>query len=462
MVIEKFLKLHKSKKLKIYVIGDSLIDEYYNVNVNRISPEFPGIICQSDKETPAELRCGGAANVVYQYSYMNVDAYLFSITKFTTAFNQINTEYCIYNEKCNIPIKKRLMKDGIQVARWDIESPNYGQSDDAIATTRIKLLDKIKNAPLPDIVVLSDYDKGLFSDDFAQECINFYNNQNIKTIVDPKKGNIKRWKGCTIFKPNIQEAKNFISNYNTDKELCLKLKESTACRSIVITCSGNGLMGLDNDRFFTYTPKKKVQVESVIGAGDCAVSLLSVCIGLGMPLEEASEVAYEGGSLYVQSRLNKPIMPIDLNESKIIHPEELKKRNFKVIFANGCFDLGLSQSHCGLLKFAKSQIKDGKLIVALNSDESVRKLKGIGRPIMSFTERAEIIASLDCVDYVTQFEEDTPLEIIKTIKPDLIIKGGDYKIENVVGSEIAPVILFPYQKGTSTTDKIKKILELKT
>lgn len=143
-------------------------------------------------------------------------------------------------------------------------------------------------------------------------------------------------------------------------------------------------------------------------------------------------------------------------DSKYVEePEILSQRNFKLVFTNGCFDFGLTAAHVELLKFAKRH--GDKLVVALNSDASTARLKGSGRPILPLEERIKIVSSFDCVDYVLSFEEDTPLEIIKKIDPDIIVKGGDYKKHEVVGNQIAEVILFDYMDVTSTTEKINKI-----
>ena len=180
----------------------------------------------------------------------------------------------------------------------------------------------------------------------------------------------------------------------------------------------------------------------------------------GMSLESATKLAFIAGCCYVQKKHNSPLSPGELLSfigCKMVEcPEVLKRRNYKLAFANGCFDLGLTAPHIELLKHAKS--KADKLVVAINSDQSVAKLKGSSRPIVPAEERAKILMGLSSVDYVVIFDEETPLEVIKKIMPDLIIKGGDYTKDTVVGNELVEVEIFNSIKGMSTTDKIKKIL----
>ena len=179
---------------------------------------------------------------------------------------------------------------------------------------------------------------------------------------------------------------------------------------------------------------------------------------------DAVKIAYEAGAVYVQNRHNKPILPFDLQkyinplQAKFVTPEFLKDRpkDNKLVFTNGCFDL-LHEGHLHTLREAKKL--GGDLVVALNSDESVKRLKGENRPIQDLKERMAIISSLEFVDFVVSFDTDTPLELIQTIKPEVVVKGAEYKPENVVGYGLAEIVVVPYLDGKSTTNKINKINE---
>lgn len=179
-------------------------------------------------------------------------------------------------------------------------------------------------------------------------------------------------------------------------------------------------------------------------------------MSLGFNAEQSAKIAFHGGLLCVQQKERGNFGPWSFGD-KIVDAEVLKNRNYNLVFTNGVFDL-LHTSHINMLKFAKAQ--GDKLVVALNSDESVKRLKGESRPIITLKDRMEVISALECVDYVVSFEEDTPLELVKKIKPDLIVKGADYKKEDIAGYEVVgaeKIVLYPYEQGNSTTSIIGKI-----
>jgi len=185
-----------------------------------------------------------------------------------------------------------------------------------------------------------------------------------------------------------------------------------------------------------------------------------MAIGLDICLPECLSIAFEAGTKYVANRYNKPLNPSDffVDTKLITNPLVLKNRDFDLVWTNGCFDFGLTSAHVDCLKFAKSQ--GSKLVVGLNSDASVNRLKGSGRPMLPLRDRIKILSSLECVDFVISFEEDTPIGTIKKIVPDIIVKGGDYKKENVVGNNISNVIIFDYVDSISTTEKIMRFNEI--
>jgi len=217
-------------------------------------------------------------------------------------------------------------------------------------------------------------------------------------------------------------------------------------------------MGKVGGKHFEYQTSSSVTAESVIGAGDCFVAFMAMGLATGMDIEHVVEVAYEAGKAYVQRKHNKPLTPYDLLrhadpiEAKIVTPEFLKNRDFKLSMTNGCFDFGLTGAHIKSLQYAKSC--GDKLVVAINSDSSVEFLKGVGRPIMPLEERMCVVAGLECVDFVVSFDESTHVEMIKTMHPEFLIKGGDYQPENVVGYGIVPIIIHPIFGGISTTQKL--------
>jgi D-beta-D-heptose 7-phosphate kinase/D-beta-D-heptose 1-phosphate adenosyltransferase len=299
-----------------------------------------------------------------------------------------------------------------------------------------------------DLVILSDYGKGLFYfNDLTQDLI-----KKCKiSIVDPKDGNLDKWKGCTIFKPNLKEALS-LSGKNTVEEAGNYLLGYLGCQAVVITESENGVSVFDASGFTKISPdKKSIKVESVCGAGDCYTAFLGMALCRGLNIQEAAQVAWEAGKRYVQNKYNKPLFPIDFSSGIVDDPEILSKRDFNLVVANGCFDLGLTEAHVKLFEFAKSQ--GNKLCVCVNSDESMARIKR--KAILPLKERMAIVAANKFVDYVVSFEENTPLELFRKIKPNLIVKGGDYKPEDVAGYGLFPVKIFPLVSSMSTTEKIK-------
>lgn len=449
-LLEDFLKKNMESKIKVNVIGDSMLDMYFDVTVDRISPEFPIPVYKSISADPQSgLVPGGAANVAMQFNYFNANVnYISLITNLSKAiYNSrgINTDYCKVVDNMFIPLKKRIYSDNIPLVRWDIEKENYGLDD-----IKKHLMDL--NIPNSDVNIFSDYNKGVFSFPWFRKYF-----KNAISIVDPKNANIDLWEDCSIFKPNSSEAKSLSDKKNWKDQIDF-FTNSIRCKSVVITQSGEGVVGKDTD-YFEYRPDYKTKnINSVIGAGDCFACFMAMALMRGFTLVQSCEIAYIAGSFYVQRNLNKPISPaelITLDGNKLIKiPEILSQRNFKLVFTNGCFDFGLTAAHVELLKFAKNQ--GDKLVVALNSDESTLRLKGSGRPILPLEERIKIISSFDCVDYVLSFEDDTPLDVIKKTNPDVIVKGGDYKKDEVVGNDIAEVVIFNYLNVTSTTKKIQK------
>jgi D-beta-D-heptose 7-phosphate kinase/D-beta-D-heptose 1-phosphate adenosyltransferase len=268
-----------------------------------------------------------------------------------------------------------------------------------------------------------------------------------------------KWYGCTIFKPNYKEAILMTGTKDWKKQCDILMKE-TNCKVCIITNEGKGVYYKTYDEYGEYVPKNTINVQSVVGAGDCFISFISICQSLNLSIKESIEIAFFASSIYVQ-KLNG--YAIDLNDLKKHHDNcnaKIVNSDFEfnsndLVFTNGCFDAGLTPAHIECLKFAKKQGE--KLVVALNSDNSVKRLKGEKRPIYSLEDRMKIVSSLEFVDYVTWFEEDTPLEIIKKIKPKKIVKGGDYHPEDVVGKEYAEVIIFNFQECVSTTEKLKQL-----
>ena len=464
--LEDLIHLNKTNRLKIIVIGDVAIDDYKFGKVTRISPEFPVQILKSDSFN-GDLQPGCASNVCHQMTHFNVETFLLGFvddsTRSTLKNLPFNMEYCVPLVEGKNPTKIRFYDENFPLLRWDIEQPNYGESKKTLKNLRDKLFEnflKLTKNKI-DVVILSDYHKGLWDQSLAKKIIQKCNEEKIITIVDPKNPPLNQWENCSYFKPNSIEAKNLTGIADPVKQ-CEKIKSKLNCKGTVITQEGKGMIGMEKQSF-TYeelNPIPSEKVNSKIGAGDAFISTLAVCLGHQIPFEPACELAFKAGSKYVQAKHNKPINIFDIKQisnpiaAKFVNPEDLAVRDYKLSSTGGCFDL----FHCGhleSLKFAKS--KGDKLVVMVNSDKSVARLKP-GRPFVSLENRMNLLAALECVDFVVSFDEDTPLEIIKKIQPDILIKGSEYQTDNIVGKEfVKEVVTCPMVEGLSTSRLVEKI-----
>lgn len=439
-----------SRSLTINVIGDVLIDEYYQVEVDRISPEFPIPIHYSSTEEPYKVLCGGAANVAMQFRNFDVKTNLISLIspkmQDICEANGINTEYSIVSKNVKNPIKKRFYKDFHPLIRWDIEQPNFGLSD---------IQKHLNNISIPDsdINIFSDYDKGLFSTNWHKKYL-----KQSKSLVDPKK-NLNIWEGCYLFKPNSVEAKRFVNKEKVEDQLKW-LQALLGCDSVVITNAGEGVSAIDNDEKIHYVipNNKPVKPESLTGAGDAYIAFLAMALGIGVDLKEAISIAFEAGTKYVSNRYNKPLNPSDffVKDKLITNPAVLRNRDFSLVWTNGCMDL-THYGHISSLKQAKSF--GDKLCVGINSDESIIKLKGDKRPIIPLVQRIEMLKAIECVDFIVILEEEFPQNIIEEIKPNVLVKGEDWRDKRIAGADVVDRVEFvPLIEGLSTTNIIGKII----
>jgi len=478
MIISDFVQVHNtfmpSKTVAVY--GDLMMDLYEQVQVNRLSPEFPIPVIDCGKNRSVVARPGGAGNVCEQLRHFKANTHLFSFIDGSswTAFEEIvkfNLHTC-YQCPCHVPVKRRYYDEDFPLCRMDNELPNYGLYNPVDARiTLLKKFVKFADEKKIDVAILSDYNKGVFDQSTASLVIAACRDRAIKTVVDPKKNHFQ-WKNCTIFKPNLSEAADFLRISTGEflarwRECVSELRDMVKCQSVVVTNGGKGVFGIENEEFFEYTPEHPAKdVRSVIGAGDSFAATLALAVAHGYLVRDAVEIAYEAAAVYVQKKHNEPVWPHELlarvepSYSKILAPSDMAqvcheyKGKKKLVFTNGCFDI-LHPGHVSTLEFAKRQ--GDILIVALNTDESVARLKGDGRPVNQLYDRRIIVAAMECVDFVTYFQEDTPRHLIEAIKPDIIVKGGDYNPEEVVGNDLCRVLIAPTCKGLSTSSIIERL-----
>jgi D-beta-D-heptose 7-phosphate kinase/D-beta-D-heptose 1-phosphate adenosyltransferase len=488
----QFVERCKAKPPKIAVIGDALIDKYYNVKVNRISPEFPIEVMWSNwegEENP-HIFPGGAGNVCNQMKHWNAKVFLVSAIDHQDILANygFNTDYCVEVGDWKSPEKRRYYDGDFPICRHDIEDLHTdGERWFEVRCQIIKNTKELIEKENIDVVILSDYGKGVFSKtdtNVSQEIIQFCRERNVTTIVDPKTLDYEYWQGCDIFKPNSQYVKNFVEKfYSTpivgDSSLewerrSIIIQERIKCKNLLITDSGNGIHVKDQEKYRHYGSQElsftRPVIRSVIGAGDCFCSFLALAISEGFDLFTSSRLAFNAASCYIQDKHNNPITKhqlrswFDPHAAKIVSLDDLLEiqadnPNEVFVMTNGCFDCGLTNGHIECLQFAKN--RGTKLVVAMNSDDSVQRLKGPERPIMPLKHRMNIMAAVSFVDFIVAFDEDTPIKVVEKLRPKYIVKGGDYKQEDVAGYGISDIVIFPLVESISTTEKIKK-LELNT
>ena len=465
------------KKPTILVIGDLMIDHYLWGSCDRISPEAPVQIVDVKKES---LVLGGAGNVINNLRAMNSNVDVISVigkddvaNELKTLLNQIevSSEMLIVENSRKTSKKSRLIASQQQVLRYDMESV-----EDISQNSEKEIIEKLSiNIKKYDSIILSDYGKGVLTTNLTKTIIKIANENKVKVLVDPKGKDYSKYRGAYTLTPNKKEAieaTNIEIKDNSSLELAIKqIKESCDLEVALITLGENGIALFDYDLKIQPTVAKEVY--DVTGAGDTVIASIAFALANNLNIQEAVNFANLAAGVVV-SKLGSATVTLDeiyeyesslhkSNSSSHIKTfaeieklaKDFHKKNKKIVFTNGCFDI-LHVGHVKYLEIAKSY--GDILIVGVNSNDSVQKLKGINRPINTQEDRAYILASLESVDYVVIFEEETPYELIKLIQPHTLVKGGDYEGKDVVGQDIVNELkLVQFVDGKSTTKIIQRI-----
>ena len=470
------------KRPKVLVVGDLILDEYIWGSVNRISPEAPVPVLESKSEN---LSLGGAANVANNLVGLGCEVYLVGGIgrdekgdKLLELIKNrsIRTDGIYRFVHRPTTSKVRVIANNQQVLRIDKE-------DDRPITeeTENKFIKYINDIiPKMDGVICSDYHKGILSEKISNAIMHRAKNSKKQVVVDPKGTDFHKYNGATVVTPNQNEVErvapikiNSREDLDRAAEYLLSLTHS---EGILVTRGKDGMIFYSKDKPFEISTVAK-EVYDVTGAGDTVISVFGMSLFSGFSYEEAAWLANMSAGIVV-GKIGTAVVTLDeineylkeemlrtsntvlgLNEVKQV-VSLAKSVGKSVVFTNGCFDL----IHGGHIEFLQQAKKQGDiLILGINSDESVRAIKGAGRPIKSQDERANILSALQDVDYITIFNEETPESLIREIRPDVLVKGDDYKLEDVVGREIvegygARVALIPIVKGLSTSSTVDKIL----
>lgn len=483
-MIESRLKglLPNIKGKKVMVFGDLMLDEHIWSRVKRISPEAPVVVADVTRISHVP---GGSGNVACNIATLGGIPVLIGLVgqdssgdKLTNALKNLDipTNHLIKNNLRPTILKSRVIAGSQQVVRVDREdkTPLQAELSEKVLKQAISLVPKV------DAIVISDYGKGLVSNRNCQEIIKAAKKHKKPILIDPKGSDYKKYKGATIITPNLGEAEvasgiKILEDKSLFKagEILLKSVDSPY---VLITRSENGMSLFSNKEQPHHVPGIPKEVFDITGAGDTVIAVLAMSLSAGISIKDACHLANIAGSIKVTKIATQPVYYNELFEAleekepasrKIKTRKELEEiiKNLKsegdtIVFTNGCFDI----LHLGHVRYLKDAKKLGDvLIIGLNSDSSVRKLKGPTRPYVPEHERAEILASLEAVDFVVIFDETRPDNLIKVVQPDIHVKGGDYKISELPERKIVKelggkIVVIPPTEGRSTTNIIERIL----
>lgn len=432
---------------KVAVIGDIMLDRYFYGDVTRISPEAPVPVVQINHE---ECSPGGAANVAVNLVSLGATTSLAGLVgddanadQLQAQLNSINVACELYRSTTATTVKSRIMGGKQQFLRMDFESI-FNDKDWPPLWARVQ-----QNLIDANIIVLSDYNKGTLSN--CQTVIDYGAKNNIPVVVDPKGSDFTRYSGAALLTPNLTEFIEIVGPVESEQDMAVKaqrLIKQLNIGNLLVTRSEKGMTLFRPDQDPFHLPALSKEVADVTGAGDTVIATVAASLAAGADMETAVRLSNIAASNVVSKIGTNAITAPELElaflntqqnhgtlsvEQLRLAVELAKSNGEKVVFTNGCFDI-LHAGHVAYLQQARAL--GDRLIVAINSDESVTKIKGEGRPINSLERRLAVLEGLQSVNWVSCFEGDTPEQLIAELQPCILVKGGDYTEEQVVGREI--------------------------
>ena len=452
----------RSINKRILVVGDIMLDTYHFGDVARISPEAPvPVFLEKDK---IKLSPGGAANVAINLAAIGNSVDVLSgvgddeagtalVSLLVDAGINIDNIATI-SGRCTTHKIRYIAQNNQQIMRSDRE-------DSSMIDPRIfadSLGDMESSIEKYGLVLISDYNKGLLSYEFIQRIIGIANANDIPVFIDVKDSDCAKYHGATLLKPNrkeLEELTGLPTGTSEEAESAsIFLCNMAECKYVLTTLGADGMILVDRKHVLKKIKSVAKEVYDVTGAGDTSLAYLAAEVFLGHDIEYAMEVSNIAAGIQVGKV-----------GTSVVYPDEVMNelRNHssgrKTVFTNGCFDI-LHAGHVSYLKKAREM--GDRLVVGVNSDESVRRLKGDGRPVNNLEDRIEVLSALECVDEVIPFEEDTPIELIKKVHPDILVKGEDYTVDTIVGADHVlsyggEVRTIPLLEGRSTTGIIAKM-----
>ena len=469
------LDIPRFDKARILVAGDVMLDRYWQGSTSRISPEAPVAVVkvQNTKDSP-----GGAANVALNLAALGAAASLVGLVGDDDNSRELETSLnaagvlCDFHRVAGRPTitKLRVVSRHQQLIRLDFEEPFTREHAQQLTGKVQPLLERA------DVLVLPDYSKGALLE--VPTLIAAARRAGVPVLVDPKGNDFSVYHGATILKPNLHEFEIIVGACNSEEELVRKGQQMVcdlALEALLITRGEHGMTLIRQDAQEQHFPARARDVYDVTGAGDTVISVVAAALGAGLPLAESVALANIAAGLVVARlgtvaisgpELRREVQRDGGSDRGVMSREQLllavadaRAHGERIVFTNGCFDI-IHAGHVGYLTEAKKQ--GDRLIVAINDDSSVTRLKGEGRPINQIDRRMAVVSGLESVDWVVSFDEDTPEALLREIRPDLLIKGGDYGRNQVVGSHFVEsyggeVMVLNFLDNCSTSAIVSKI-----
>ncbi len=476
-----FLLAHLNFHLaKVLVLGDVMLDSYYMGSTERISPEAPVPVV---KVNSIEQRPGGAANVALNAAALGASVKLISVLGDDAACKTLEDELqaagieTAFLKLSNIQtiVKQRILCQNQQLLRLDFETPLK-------LTSQEELLQLFRqHLAWANVVILSDYAKGVLRPD-VHIFITAARALGIPVLVDPKHRDLHVYRGATLITPNLKEFKEAVGECDGEEDLVEKgmaLVEGCDLEALLITRGGEGMTLLERNCPEYYLPACGREVFDVTGAGDTVISTIAVALASKLPLVKAVELGNAAAGVVIGKLGTATLSVQELQyaiqgsrehasgvvdeESLMLSVKEARARGERIVFTNGCFDV-LHAMHVEYLQLARKQ--GDRLIVAVNDDASIARLKGPGRPVNKAEHRMAVLAGLQAVDWVIQMCDDTPNRLLELVRPDVLAKGGDYGLDGVVGADIVQayggevVVLGGVADGVKSTAIIERMKKL--
>ncbi len=478
------LRIPPFERATVLVAGDLMLDRYWQGPTSRISPEAP-VPVVNIKNSDLEARAGGAGNVAINIAALGAAVTLNGLAGDDESGRLMCQQLEAGGVHCDFPLsskfqtitKLRVLSRHQQLLRLDFEEPLQDFVDDALLARFSAALAQ-SNA-----VVLSDYAKGTLIQ--VQAMIQVARSMGKPVLIDPKGSEMEKYRGATLLTPNLSEFEAVVGHCATDEALVEKgcqLRDELELEALLITRSEKGMCLLQVGHEPLHLPTLAREVFDVTGAGDTVISTLAAALAAGQPMAEATALANLAAGIVV-GKLGTATVSVDelrmaiqadeqtettiatgqLDEDALRHAvQHAKDLGERIVMTNGCFDL-LHAGHVAYLEQAREQ--GDRLIVAVNSDESVARLKGDSRPIVPLEQRMVVLAALRSVDWVVSFAEDTPERLICNVLPDILVKGGDYKVEQIAGHQCVQgnggeVRVLHFEEGCSTSGIVERICQL--